>query len=183
MMVTGSLCAVLHGSAQPLMLLVFGLLTDTFIEYDIELNELRDDRKECVNNTIQWKKNYTVGLTQPLNQSNWFFVNNSTLEMLVPLEQRSCGYVGHEGHVRPCGWVLPVNVIHCNLLLYSILDIEYEMTQFAFYYVGIGAAVFLLGYFQVIPFPTVTSDGLEISTLVPVIGWQSCFISNRSLCG
>lgn len=30
-----------------------------------------------------------------------------------------------------------------------ILDIEYEMTQFAFYYVGIAAAVFLLGYFQV----------------------------------
>lgn len=96
MMVTGSLCAVLHGSAQPLMLLVFGLLTDTFIEYDIELNELRDDRKECVNNTIQWKKNYTAGLTQPLNQSNWFFANNSTLEMLIPLEHRSCGYVGHE---------------------------------------------------------------------------------------
>lgn len=94
MMATGSLCAVLHGSAQPLMLLVFGLLTDTFIEYDIELNELRDDRKECVNNTIQWKKNYTAGLTQPLNQSIWFFTNNSTLEMLVPLEQRSCGYVG-----------------------------------------------------------------------------------------
>lgn len=96
MMVTGSLCAVLHGSAQPLMLLVFGLLTDTFIEYDIELNELRDDRKECVNNTIQWKKNYTAGLTQSLNQSNWFFMNNSTLEMLVPLEERSCGYVGQE---------------------------------------------------------------------------------------
>lgn len=57
------------------------------------------------------------------------------------------------------------------------------MTQFAFYYVGIGAAVFLLGYFQVIPFPTVTSDVLEIPTLVPVIGWKSCFISNRSLCG
>lgn len=92
-MVIGSLCAVLHGSAQPLMLLVFGLLTDTFIEYDIELNELRDDRKECVNNTIQWKKNYTAGLTPSLNQSNWFFMNNSTLEMLVPLERRSCGYV------------------------------------------------------------------------------------------
>lgn len=96
MMVIGSLCAVLHGSAQPLMLLVFGLLTDTFIEYDIELNELRDDRKECVNNTIQWKKNYTAGLTPPLNQSNWLFMNNSTLEMLVPLEGRSCGYVVQE---------------------------------------------------------------------------------------
>lgn len=91
MMVLGSLCAVLHGSAQPLMLLVFGLLTDTFIEYDIELNELRDDRKECVNNTIQWKKNYTAGLTQPSNQSGWNIMNNSTWEMFVPLKEKSCG--------------------------------------------------------------------------------------------
>uniref|UniRef100_A0A6Q2Y9K0 Bile salt export pump n=1 Tax=Esox lucius TaxID=8010 RepID=A0A6Q2Y9K0_ESOLU len=72
MMILGSLCAVLHGSAQPLMLLVFGMLTDTFIEYDIELQELLDPRKEC-----------------------------------------------------------------------------YEMTNFAYYYVAIGLAVFLLGYFQI----------------------------------
>lgn len=91
MMALGSLCAVLHGSAQPLMLLVFGLLTDTFIEYDIELNELRDDRKECVNNTIQWKKNYTAGLTHTSNQSGWNLMNNSTWEMVVPLKERSCG--------------------------------------------------------------------------------------------
>ncbi|GLD59184.1 bile salt export pump-like isoform X1, partial [Lates japonicus] len=117
MMVVGSVCAVLHGSAQPLMLLVFGLLTDTFIEYDIELHELSDDRKECVNNTIQWKQNYTTAwpsFNTSLNQSGWGLMNNSTQK------------------ARPCG----------------ILDIEYEMTQFAFYYVGIGAAVFLLGYFQ-----------------------------------
>lgn len=88
-MVVGSVCAVLHGSAQPLMLLVFGLLTDTFIEYDIELNELLDDRKECVNNTIRWKKNYTEGLTQ--NQTGLAVMNNSTWEMLVPLKPRSCG--------------------------------------------------------------------------------------------
>lgn len=40
-------------------------------------------------------------------------------------------------------WVL-LSVLRCR-----ILDIEHEMTQFAFYYVGIAAAVFLLGYFQV----------------------------------
>lgn len=55
MMVGGSFCAVLHGAAQPLMLLVFGLLTDTFIEYDIELQELNDPQKHCYNNTIQYK--------------------------------------------------------------------------------------------------------------------------------
>lgn len=82
--------------------------------------------------------------------------------------------------VGPCGFKLPV---YCNLLPYSILDIEYEMTQFAFYYVGIGAAVFLLGYFQVILFLTVTSDVLEILTLVPQIGGIICILSNRSLCG
>ncbi|KAK5875170.1 hypothetical protein CesoFtcFv8_027682 [Champsocephalus esox] len=106
MMVMGGVCAVLHGSAQPLMLLVFGLLTDTFIEYDIELNELKDERKECVNNTIQWK-NHTG-----TNQSEWAIMNSNTI---------------------PCG----------------ILNIEYEMTNFALYYVGIGVAVFVLGYFQI----------------------------------
>lgn len=88
MMVIGSVCAVLHGSAQPLMLLVFGMLTDAFIEYDVELNELSDDRKECVNNTIQWKRNYTAADSQ--NNSDWF-MHNSSWEMLRPLNNRSCG--------------------------------------------------------------------------------------------
>lgn len=86
-MAVGSVCAVLHGSAQPLMLLVFGLLTDTFIEYDIELNELSDGRKECVNNTIQWKRNYTAAAPSH-NLSDW---SNSTWEMFVPLTGRTCG--------------------------------------------------------------------------------------------
>uniref|UniRef100_A0A4W6DIY9 Bile salt export pump n=1 Tax=Lates calcarifer TaxID=8187 RepID=A0A4W6DIY9_LATCA len=123
MMVVGSVCAVLHGSAQPLMLLVFGLLTDTFIEYDIELNELSDERKECVNNTIQWKQNYTT----------------------------------------------------------AILDIEYEMTQFAFYYVGIGAAVFLLGYFQISLWVTAAARQIQLirkmyfsKVMRMEIGWFDC---------
>ncbi|XP_049919135.1 bile salt export pump-like [Epinephelus moara] len=153
MMVIGAVCAVLHGSAAPLMLLVFGLLTDTFIEYDIELNELRDDRKECVNNTIQWKRNYTAGLNMPLNQSDWSVMNNSTWEMLIPLKNRSCG----------------------------ILDIEYEMTKFALYYVGIGAAVFVLGYFQISMW--VTSAARQIRLIRKLyfsrvmrmeIGWFDC---------
>ncbi|XP_076880833.1 bile salt export pump [Brachyhypopomus gauderio] len=102
MMVGGSVCAVLHGSAQPLMLLVFGLLTDTFIEYDIELNELQDPGKHCINNTIQWR-NLTAEENLSLNMT------------------------------RVCG----------------VLDIEYEMTNFAYYYVGIGVAVFILGYLQI----------------------------------
>uniref|UniRef100_A0A669EMC7 Bile salt export pump n=1 Tax=Oreochromis niloticus TaxID=8128 RepID=A0A669EMC7_ORENI len=127
MMVVGCVCALLHGSAQPLMLLVFGLLTDTFIEYDIELQELSDDRKECVNNTIQWKKNYTAN--------------------------RTCG----------------------------LLDIEYEMMMFAFYYVGIGAAVFLLGYLQISLWVTAAAKQIQLirklyfsKVMRMEIGWFDC---------
>lgn len=54
MMVVGSICAILHGAAQPGMLLVFGAMTDTFVQYDIEKQELTDPNKACVNNTIVW---------------------------------------------------------------------------------------------------------------------------------
>ncbi|XP_059183904.1 bile salt export pump isoform X2 [Centropristis striata] len=143
MMAVGSVCAVLHGSAQPLMLLVFGLLTDTFIEYDIELNELSDDRKECFNNTIQWKRNY----------SDYDFSTNQTWEMLVPLRNRTCG----------------------------ILDIEYEMTLFALYYVGIALAVFLLGYFQISLWVTSAARQIQLirrmyfgKVMRMEIGWFDC---------
>nr|XP_057907406.1 bile salt export pump-like [Doryrhamphus excisus] len=153
MMVVGSVCAILHGSAQPLMLLVFGLLTDTFIEYDIELNELSDERKECVNNTIQWKKNYTDTLMQGMNQSHWSTINYSDWEILAPLRGRSCG----------------------------LLDIEYEMTLFAFYYVGIGAAVFILGYFQISLWVTAAAKQIRLirkiyfsKVMRMEIGWFDC---------
>ncbi|KAM4560550.1 bile salt export pump isoform 2-T2 [Odontesthes bonariensis] len=149
MMVVGTLCAVLHGSAQPLMLLVFGLLTDTFIEYDIELNQLSDDRKECVNNTIQWKRNYTTAY----DQSGNIIFDNSTLEMFMPLKNMSCG----------------------------ILDIEYEMTLFAFYYIGIGAGVFLLGYFQISLWVTSAARQIQLirkmyfsKVMRMEIGWFDC---------
>uniref|UniRef100_A0A3Q2DYZ4 Bile salt export pump n=1 Tax=Cyprinodon variegatus TaxID=28743 RepID=A0A3Q2DYZ4_CYPVA len=132
MMVVGSLCAVLHGSAQPLMLLVFGLLTDTFIEYDIELTELNDDRKECVNNTIQWKRNYSAAA-----------------DLSLPL----------------------------NLLL----DIEHEMTMFAFYYVGIGFSVFILGYVQISLWVTAAARQIQLirkmyfsKVMRMEIGWFDC---------
>uniref|UniRef100_A0A3Q2CPV8 ATP-binding cassette, sub-family B (MDR/TAP), member 11b n=1 Tax=Cyprinodon variegatus TaxID=28743 RepID=A0A3Q2CPV8_CYPVA len=154
MMVVGSLCAVLHGSAQPLMLLVFGLLTDTFIEYDIELTELNDDRKECVNNTIQWKRNYSAAadLSLPLNLSDLGLIN-STLEMFTPLGNMSCG----------------------------LLDIEHEMTMFAFYYVGIGFSVFILGYVQISLWVTAAARQIQLirkmyfsKVMRMEIGWFDC---------
>ncbi|XP_069577162.1 bile salt export pump isoform X1 [Brachyistius frenatus] len=150
MMAVGGVCAVLHGSAQPLMLLVFGLLTDTFIAYDIEINELSDERKECVNNTIQWKRNYTAppGPTASTNRSGWGLGNGSAVE-----------------EVRPCG----------------LLDIEYEMTLFAFYYVGIGAAVFVLGYFQISLWVTSAARQIQLirkmyfgKVMRMEIGWFDC---------
>ncbi|XP_059822231.1 bile salt export pump [Hypanus sabinus] len=101
LMVFGGLCALLHGIAQPAVLLVFGLLTDTFIAYDIELQELNDPNKVCINNTISWA-----------NGSEYQNQNNEQV---------------------PCG----------------VLDIEKEMTMFAYYYIGIGFSVLLLGYFQI----------------------------------
>ncbi|XP_077304028.1 bile salt export pump-like [Lithobates pipiens] len=54
MMIFGSIAAIIHGAAQPCMLLVFGVMIDTFILYDIELQEMRDPNKTCINNTIAW---------------------------------------------------------------------------------------------------------------------------------
>ncbi|KAL1021934.1 hypothetical protein UPYG_G00020100 [Umbra pygmaea] len=140
MMVVGSVCAVLHGSAQPLMLLVFGLLTDTFIEYDIEIQELHDPRKECINNTIQWK-NQTA-------ETDWLDRNKTD-----QMRNITCG----------------------------LLDIEYEMTNFAYYYVAIGCAVFLLGYLQISLWVTSAARQIQIirkmyfrKVMRMEIGWFDC---------
>uniref|UniRef100_A0AAQ5Z596 ATP-binding cassette, sub-family B (MDR/TAP), member 11a n=1 Tax=Amphiprion ocellaris TaxID=80972 RepID=A0AAQ5Z596_AMPOC len=54
MMVVGSFCALVHGAASPLMLLVYGMMTNTFVAYDLEAQELKDPNKTCNNNTIYW---------------------------------------------------------------------------------------------------------------------------------
>uniref|UniRef100_A0A3P9JV34 ATP-binding cassette, sub-family B (MDR/TAP), member 11a n=1 Tax=Oryzias latipes TaxID=8090 RepID=A0A3P9JV34_ORYLA len=85
MMVVGGFCALIHGAATPLMLLVYGMMTDIFVAYELEVQELKDPNKECLNDTIYW-----------------------------------------------------INV-----------NIEGQMTQFAYYYIGIGSGVLLVSYFQV----------------------------------
>ncbi|XP_051957191.1 bile salt export pump-like [Xyrauchen texanus] len=134
MMIFGSVCAVFHGSAQPLMLLVFGMLTDAFIAYDVELNELKDPEKECVNNTIQWR--------------NLTGEENLALNMTTP-----------------CG----------------LLDIEYEMTNFAYYYVAIGGGVFVLGYLQISLWITAAARQIQVirkmyfrKVMRMEIGWFDC---------
>ncbi|XP_059503332.1 bile salt export pump isoform X3 [Stegostoma tigrinum] len=103
LMVCGGICALLHGVAQPAILVVFGLLTDTFIAYDIELQELKDQEKIC---------NYNTSMITWVNGSEYHNQKNETV---------------------PCG----------------VLDIEYEMSMFAYYYIAIGLFVFFLGYCQI----------------------------------
>ncbi|KAG7227548.1 hypothetical protein INR49_005363 [Caranx melampygus] len=102
MMVVGSLCALIHGAASPLMLLVYGKMTDTFVAYELEVQALKDPNKTCSNNTIYW-------------------INGSIYETA----ENSSG-------------------------LYCGVDIEAQMTMFAFYYTGIGLGVLCLSYFQIV---------------------------------
>lgn len=53
-MFVGGLCAFLHGLAHPGVLLIFGTMTDVFIDYETELQELQIPGKACINNTIVW---------------------------------------------------------------------------------------------------------------------------------
>uniref|UniRef100_A0A9J8AIK1 ATP-binding cassette, sub-family B (MDR/TAP), member 11a n=1 Tax=Cyprinus carpio carpio TaxID=630221 RepID=A0A9J8AIK1_CYPCA len=90
MMVVGSVCSLVHGAASPLMLLVYGMMTNTFVGYELEVQELANPNKTCINNTITWLDGTVVDV-----------------------------------------------------------DIEAEMTKFAIYYIGIGAGVLILSYFQI----------------------------------
>ncbi|XP_076025922.1 bile salt export pump [Genypterus blacodes] len=54
-MVVGGLCALINGAASPLMLLVYSMMTDTFVAFELEIQELKNPNKTCINNTIFWK--------------------------------------------------------------------------------------------------------------------------------
>ncbi|XP_073329242.1 bile salt export pump-like [Pagrus major] len=100
MMVVGGLCALVHGAASTLMLLVYGMMTDTFVAYELEVQELKDPNKECNNNSIYW-------------------INGSIFETAE------------------------------NETVYCGVDIEAQMTMFAYYYIGIGLGVLFVSYFQI----------------------------------
>ncbi|XP_026768338.3 bile salt export pump [Pangasianodon hypophthalmus] len=100
MMVFGGLCALVHGAASPLMLLIYSKMTNTFVAYELEIQELADPNKICINNTVTWTN----------------------------------GTVVEQGD---------------NTTVYCGVDIEAQMTMFAYYYVGIGVGVLILSYFQI----------------------------------
>ncbi|XP_053120882.1 bile salt export pump isoform X2 [Hemicordylus capensis] len=106
MMVLGGICALFHGAAQPAMLLVFGAMTDTFIQYDIEKQELRDPNKTCVNNTIMW-----------INGSNQQNENNASISCgLLDIEKQMTLFASYYagigcavlvlGYLQICLWVM-----------------------------------------------------------------------------
>ncbi|NWS10523.1 ABCBB protein, partial [Pachyramphus minor] len=106
MMVVGSFCAIVHGIAQPAVLLVFGAMADTFIEYDIEMQELKDPNKTCVNNTIVW-------INGTIHQNE----KNVTIRCgLLDIEQEMTRFAGYYagigcailvlGYLQICFWVM-----------------------------------------------------------------------------
>ncbi|KAM4626250.1 bile salt export pump-like [Discoglossus pictus] len=105
MMVLGGLCAVVHGAAQPCMLLVFGLMIDTFILYDIELQELQNPNKTCVNNTIMWIDNSFGEIHE--NDT----ISCGTLDIELEMTRFAAYYAGIGcsvlilGYVQICFWV------------------------------------------------------------------------------
>ncbi|XP_042282782.1 bile salt export pump isoform X1 [Thunnus maccoyii] len=132
LMVVGSLCALIHGAASPLMLLVYGMMTDTFVAYELEVQELKDPNKECNNNTIYWK-------------------NGSIYETPE------------------------------NRTVYCGVNIEGQMTKFAYYYVGIGVAVLFVSYFQITLWVSVAARQIQRirktyfrKVMRMEIGWFDC---------
>ncbi|NXC34955.1 ABCBB protein, partial [Campylorhamphus procurvoides] len=106
MMVVGSFCAIVHGVAQPAVLLVFGAMADTFIEYDIEMQELKDPNKTCVNNTVVW-------INGTIHQNE----KNATIRCgLLDIEQEMTRFAGYYagigcailllGYLQICFWVM-----------------------------------------------------------------------------
>uniref|UniRef100_A0A4W2IG35 Bile salt export pump n=1 Tax=Bos indicus x Bos taurus TaxID=30522 RepID=A0A4W2IG35_BOBOX len=105
LMSMGSLCALLHGVAYPGVLLIFGTMTDVFIEYDMELQELSIPGKACVNNTIVWTND-------SLNQN----MTNGTRCGFLDIESEMVNFASYyagvavgvlvTGYFQICFWVI-----------------------------------------------------------------------------
>ncbi|KAF4026409.1 hypothetical protein G4228_018624, partial [Cervus hanglu yarkandensis] len=105
LMSVGSLCALLHGVAYPGVLLIFGTMTDVFIEYDMELQELSIPGKACVNNTVVWTND-------SLNQN----MTNGTRCGFLDIEAEMVNFASYyagvavgvlvTGYFQICFWVI-----------------------------------------------------------------------------
>ncbi|XP_066134784.1 bile salt export pump isoform X4 [Saccopteryx bilineata] len=105
LMSVGGLCAFLHGLAHPGVLLIFGTMTDVFINYETELQELQIPGKACVNNTIVWTNS-------SLNQN----VTNGMPCGLLDIESEMVKFASYyaatavgvliTGYIQICFWVI-----------------------------------------------------------------------------
>ncbi|GAB5575717.1 bile salt export pump isoform X1 [Prionailurus iriomotensis] len=105
LMFVGSVCAFLHGLSHPVLLLIFGTMTDIFIDYDTELQELKIPGKACVNNTIVW-------INSSLNQN----MTNGTRCGLLDIESEMIKFASYyagialsvliTGYIQICFWVI-----------------------------------------------------------------------------
>ncbi|XP_019512150.1 PREDICTED: bile salt export pump [Hipposideros armiger] len=105
LMSVGSLCAFLHGLAHPGVLLIFGTMTDVFIDYDTELQELQIPGKACVNNTIVWTNS-------SLNQNMTNGLRCGLLDIESEMIKFASYYAGTAvavlitGYIQICFWVI-----------------------------------------------------------------------------
>nr|XP_015092178.1 LOW QUALITY PROTEIN: bile salt export pump [Vicugna pacos] len=105
LMFVGSFCACLHGVAYPGVLIIFGTMTDVFIDYDTELQELQIPGKACVNNIIVWANS-------SLNQN----VTNGTRCGFLDIESEMVNFASYyagiavavliTGYFQICFWVI-----------------------------------------------------------------------------
>ncbi|KAM6177947.1 bile salt export pump [Rhynchocyon petersi] len=104
-MFVGSLCASIHGMAQPIMILVFGSMTDVFIDYENELQELQIPGKECINNTVVW-------VNSSLNQNMTNGTSCGLLDIESEMRKFAIYYAGIggavllSGYIEICFWVI-----------------------------------------------------------------------------
>uniref|UniRef100_A0A8C8SJZ5 Bile salt export pump n=1 Tax=Pelusios castaneus TaxID=367368 RepID=A0A8C8SJZ5_9SAUR len=106
MMACGSICAILHGTAQPCMLLVFGLMIDTFIQYDVEKQELSNPDKACVNNTIVWTNSSLHQYEMNTSMSCGILDIESEMTRFASYYAGIGGTVLLLGYLQICFWVM-----------------------------------------------------------------------------
>ncbi|MBN3283765.1 MDR1 protein, partial [Polyodon spathula] len=112
MMIVGLICAAGHGVALPIMLIVFGQMTDSFVNSGLKQNT---SGKICLSCDFHF---------QIVNIQYSFFFPPTATQMNT---SSKCAAA-------------------------SGVDIESEMTKYAYYYIGIGAAVLVLATMQVAMF-------------------------------
>uniref|UniRef100_A0A4W3JHN3 ATP-binding cassette, sub-family B (MDR/TAP), member 4 n=1 Tax=Callorhinchus milii TaxID=7868 RepID=A0A4W3JHN3_CALMI len=119
LMVLGSLAALIHGAALPLMVIVFGDMTDSFV---------MDGRVpgKCSNSCSKHNVEYNCSSYPLCKQTEALFWSKSTFETLFSYFVIECNYF-------------------CN---YFVIKFP-VFFRYSFYYVGIGVGVMIAAYMQV----------------------------------